>query len=100
MSKAWSKDMVLDPGTFGNSRACHILVDMMNQNMIPIFEKHRVLTTITSATHHFNSIGDIQDRGVRNQVMYMMRDRYWNLIEKMDYPPKFISFYRNVINYL
>jgi hypothetical protein len=30
MSMAWSKDVKLDPGTFGSSEACHILVDMMN----------------------------------------------------------------------
>ncbi len=100
MSTPWSKDVILDPGTFGNSRACHILVDMMNQNVIPVFEKHRVLAFITHATHNFNGISDITDLGVRYKVMYMMRDHYWSLIEKMNYSPKFLSYLRNVINYL
>ena len=36
MSSPWHKDIVLDPHTFGGTPACEILVEMINNNAIPI----------------------------------------------------------------
>jgi hypothetical protein len=97
MAKAWSKDMVLDSGTFGGTRACHVLVDMMNNNVISVFEKHRVLSFIQNAIHHFNNVATIEDLGVRNYTMSLIKRDFLNRINDMPYPPKFNSFLRNVV---
>lgn len=99
MSKAWSRDMELDPGTFGGSPACHVVVDMMNHNVIPVFEKHRVLSFINSATFDFKCVADIEHPGVRERIMFMMRDHFYDRIGKMPYPEKFNSLLKNVINH-
>ena len=99
MSKAWSRDMELDPGTFGGSPACHVVVDMMNRNVIPAFEKHRVLAFINSAIFEFKCIADIKRFGVRERVMFMMRDHFYDRISQMPYPEKFNSHLKNVINH-
>lgn len=99
MSKAWSKDIWVDPGTFGRSPACHIITDMMNKDVIPVFEKHRVLSFIADAIYQFKWISTIEDTGVRERSMILMRDDLFSRIEKMDYNPKFLSYLRNVIAY-
>jgi hypothetical protein len=99
MSKAWSRDMQLDPGTFGGSPACHVLVDMMNNNIIPVFEKHRVLSFINRATNDFKWISLIPHVGVKNRAMAMMRDSFYERIDKMPYPEKFNSYLKNVITH-
>ncbi len=99
MSKAWSKDMKLDPGTFGGSPACHILVDMMNNNLIPVAEKHRVLSFINDATYQFKWLSTVQEYGVKERSMVLMRDDLFNRIDKMPYPAKFNSHLKNVITH-
>lgn len=99
MSKPWSRDMKLDPGTFGGSPACHVLVDMMNNNVIPVSEKHRVLSFIGSAIWHFKSTSIIRDKGVRERVMVLLRNDIYSKIDQMEYPTKFNSHLKNVIAY-
>ena len=90
MSKAWSKDIKLNSGTFGNSPACHILVDMMNKNMVSLKEKHRVLALITAIIYEFKAISTIKSsdkrHDVREAVMLRSRDYYLERVEKMPYP--------------
>jgi hypothetical protein len=99
MSKPRSKDMKLDPGTFGGSPACHVLTDMMNNNLIPIVEKHRVLAFINKATYQFKWISTIQECNVKARVMLLEREDLYNRITKMSYPDKFLDFLQNVINH-
>lgn len=99
MSKAWSKDMKLDAGTFGGSPACHILVDMMNNNLIAVSEKHRILSFITSAIWHFKCLSVVGDYGVKERALVLMRDDLYDRIDKMPYPEKFNSHLKNVINH-
>lgn len=102
MSKAWTKDIKIDPGTFGGSRACHILVEMMNENLIPIYEKHRVLAFINSMNIEFKAIATIKTSGrhhVRETVMLRSRDFYLERIEKMSYPLMFRTVLMNVVHY-
>jgi hypothetical protein len=99
MSLAWSKDMELDPGTFGGSPACHILVDMMNHNMIPIREKHRVLSFINDATYQFKWLSTVKDYSVKERAMVLMRDDILSRVDQMPYPPKFNSHLKNVITH-
>lgn len=99
MAKAFSKDMKLDLGTFGGTKACHVLVDMMNHDVIPIREKHRVLAFINDATLKFHGVATITIESVRHQAMCLMKDFYIGRIESMPYPDKFKSYLRNVINH-
>ena len=99
MSRAWSRYMVLGPGTFGETKACHILVDMMNNNVISVFEKHRVLSFITDAIFKFNGIATIEESSVREHAMALMKEHYFSSIARMSYPDKFRSFLKNVINH-
>lgn len=100
MSKAWTKDIILDPGTFGNSKACHVLVDMMNNNEISVYEKHRVLSLINTMVHTFTSVSYIPHENVREKTNRMWLDIYLAKIEQCYYPTKFKTFYKNVAYYL
>src|SRR5271154_7148448 len=99
MSKAWSKDMQLDPGTFGGSPACHVLVDMMNNNFIAVSEKHRVLSFINNATYQFKWLATVKEYRVKERAMLLMRDDLYQRIKLMPYPEKFNSHLKNVITH-
>lgn len=97
MSLPWSRDMKLDPGTFGGSPACHVLVDMMNNNVIPVSEKHRVLAFINSVILHFQALADIKSYGVRTYAMTLVRDDFYARVDQMPYPAKFNSHLKCVL---
>jgi len=99
MSTPWSRDMELDPGTFGGSPACHILVDMMNHDMIPISEKHRVLSFINSSIWHFKCLSIIEDYGIKERTMILVKNDMFTKIDLMPYPAKFNSHLKNVITH-
>lgn len=99
MSLPWSRNMKLDPGTFGGSPACHVLVDMMNNDVIPVQEKHRVLSFINSAIIHFQALSDIKSYGIRSYAMNLMRDDLFAKIDRMAYPEKFNSHLKNVLTH-
>jgi hypothetical protein len=99
MSKAWSKDMNIDAGTFGGSPACHILVDMMNNNVIPVAEKHRVLSFINDAIYQFKWLSTVQEYSVKERSMILMRDHLLSRVNQMPYTEKFNSHLKNVITH-
>jgi len=103
MSKAWTKDIKIDPGTFGGSRACHILVEMMNENLIPIYEKHRVLAFINSINIEFKAIETIQSppvhAGIKESLLNRSKNHYLDRVKEMDYPEVFKTLLNNVIHY-
>lgn len=96
----WRTDIIIDPGTFGNSKACHILVDMMNNNVISIYEKHRVLSYITNAIHHFKSIAYIPHKGVRDRTAKLWLNQFIEKVNNLNYPVKFKTHLNNVLHYL
>ena len=99
MSKPWSKDMKLDPGTFGGSPACKVLVQMMNNNIIPIGDKHRVLSFINDAIYQFKWLSSISEYRVVERSMTLMRNYLDGQAAIMPYPWPFNSHLRNVISY-
>lgn len=99
MSKAWSKDVALSLTTFGDSPACLVLADMMNKDIINIRSKHKVLSFIDVAIVEFKSISDIKNPKIGNKILLKSRDYFFECISKMEYPPKFNSHLKNVINY-
>jgi hypothetical protein len=92
-------DCILNPGTFGGTKACHHLVDMMNANVVPPFEKRRILSLIASATYNFKWLSIIPEFGVKYRTMTLMRDDIYARIEKWTYDEKVKSLTRNVINH-
>jgi hypothetical protein len=103
MSTPRSKDMKLNPGTFGGSPACHILVDMMNKNMIPVKEKHRVLAFINAVIIEFKAIKTIvpppKRHGYVDNLLVRSRNYHLAYIDKWDYPEIFRTILKNVIHY-
>lgn len=100
MSTSWSKNIVLDPTTFGKSPACEILVEMMNADVIPVIEKHRMLSFITDCALSAKHIGTIRHQGVRESTMILVRDSRINRVDNFDYPLKFKTYLKNVITYI
>lgn len=99
MSKVYTRDICIDPRTFGGSKACEILADMMNENIINTFEKHKTLSFINSVIYQFNAVAYIPYEGVRMKAMTLIRDEILLRVDKMGYPIKFINFLKNVINH-
>lgn len=99
MSKSFSTNPILNPGTFGGSPACHILVDMMNKDMVTVYQKRKVLAFITSICMEMKAIASIEDRGIREKLMTRSRDYYSDRVESMPHPSIFNSLLRNVIYY-
>ena len=97
MSLPVSRDMELDPGTFGGSPACHVLVDMLNKNVVPIRDKHKILSFINKATWHFKCLSVIEDQSVKTRAMTLVKADIFANVEKMPYPDKFKSYLKNVI---
>jgi hypothetical protein len=99
MSKAWSKDIIVEQHTFGGTKACEVLAAMMNQNMIPTFEKHRVLSFICDATMQFKHIASISYKPVMVRTLVLMRDHLLARIDKMPYPIDFNTHMKNVLHH-
>lgn len=102
MSKSWSRDMKLSPGTFGGSPACHILVDMLNNNAVKVYDKHRILSFISTLTLECIAIATIKDAGYREKIMFRSRDFYLERINKemTAYPVFVVNLIKNVTEYL
>src|SRR6266850_8273342 len=99
MSKAWSKDIWVDPHTFGGTKACETLADMLNKDIVSPYEKHRILAFLNQVTWQFKCIADIFDRGARERSMLLMKAHFINRINDMSYPSKVISFIKNIVNH-
>jgi hypothetical protein len=100
MSLPVSRDMLLDPGTFGNSPACHVVVQMMNEGLIPIRDKHRVLSMMNDVGNSAKHLSEVRHPGVRNQAIELSRDYYCSRVELMPYHDKFKSHLKNVIHHI
>jgi hypothetical protein len=99
MSRAWSKDICIEPHTFGGTKACEVLADMMNQDIVPAYEKHRTLAFINKASRMFNGATEISDKNTRNSVIELVNRDIMDKIKSMTYPPKYISYLRNVMTH-
>ena len=99
MSGTWSKDMYVEPHTFGNTKACEILADMMNNNIVSAYEKHRTLAFINKASRMYNGAFQIPDKNIRNSIFELINKDVMNKINMMSYSPKYISYLKNVMIY-
>lgn len=100
MSTAWSKNIILDPGTFGGTPACHILVEMMNRDEIPVYEKHRVLSFLTDCNLQFKWVATIKHKPVMERTMNLVLKQLSFNASEFAYHDKFISYMQNVIRHM
>lgn len=91
------KDMIIEPHTFGGTKACEVLADLMNQNIISSREKHRTLSFINKASRMYNGACQIVDKNTRYSVIHLISKDLSNKISVMSYPYKYISYLKNVI---
>lgn len=99
MSKAWSKDINISINTFGGTDACHILAEMMNNNVIPVYEKHRVLSFIHKSIHIYKKSSQISDYPTKCYVLKLIKNDLINQVKTMPYNEKFLCYLNNVIMY-
>jgi hypothetical protein len=101
MAKTRSRqpDCVLNPGTFGGSLACHHLVDLLNANAVPPFDKRKVLKLINNSTFHFKHLSIIEHWGVKRRAMTLVLYEVYDRIEAWPYPTKVKSLTRNVVHH-
>lgn len=99
MSTSYSKDMKLESHTFGNSEACRVLVEMMNEGAIPVGDKHKVLAFITSSCIVLKDASLIEQRSL-NRVLDLVKQDLIDKVNQMPYSAIFISHLRNVITYI
>jgi len=90
--------MILLPNTIGNSLAAYYLIDMLNENMIPAYEKHRLLSIFNSTIIGLKKIMKIDDPGFRARIVHMWKENQFALIDSQTWNPKIKSYFKNVIN--
>jgi hypothetical protein len=100
MSTAWSKNIILDPGTFGGTKACHVLVEMMNRDEISIYEKHRVLSFLVDCNSQFKWIATIKNKPAMIRSMDLMLHSINSRINEFKHPEKFKTYTLNVVRYM
>lgn len=98
-TKSLDPNCVLSPGTFGGTPASHILVSMLNANVIPPSEKHRVLNLIGSATYNFKWLSVVPEWGVKYRAMTAMRQEFNARVDQWTYPELIKSLTKNVISH-
>ena len=90
---------ILAPHTIGGSPVCHVLIAMMNEGLIPVKARRRVLSFLADAVVSFKHLSIVQHAGVKERSMLMMRDWYLERADKMPYHPRFNSHVKGVIAY-
>jgi hypothetical protein len=99
MSKAVSRQIVLAPTTFGDSDACKIIASMMNEDLIDIREKHRVCAFLENVKFMFKVTGTVSNHTVKQQLLVLLRNDFLSKIDKMSYPPRFLTHLKTVVTY-
>lgn len=56
MSKSFSKNLHIDLHTFGNTKACEILAEMMNQGVVSVYNRNKTLSFLNKVSSVFHSI--------------------------------------------
>lgn len=90
MSSARSKNIFLTPNTIGNSLAAIHLMDMLNQDIIPVIEKHRLLSIFNSISIGFKKISKIEDVSFRYAILNMWKEKQFTVVDSQNWDPKLI----------
>lgn len=100
MSKAWSRDLFLDKNTFGSSKACHILVDLMNQNEIQTYQKHKVLSFLHQLRCDIKQTNLLKNQIFKRKILNLLLNESLQKIDNMNFSVKFTTFLKNVTHYM
>lgn len=90
---------MLDPTTFGKSKACLVLVDLINQKLISQRKERKLLCLINRAALEFKLISNIPDSRAPSKIMDLVRCDFLNKIDRLGLPLKMSTFTKNVITY-
>lgn len=99
MKKTTPPDLWVDPGTFGGTKACHILADMMNKDL-NTYQKRKILSFFDDVNMQFKWISTIEYKPVRDRTMVLMLRELESKVEVLNYPTKFKSFAKNIVKYI
>jgi hypothetical protein len=98
MSSARSKNIFLTPNTIGNSLAAIHLMDMLNQDIIPVVEKHRLLSIFNSISIAFKKISKIEDVSFRYAILNMWKEKQFTVVDSQNWDPKVKTYFKNIVN--
>lgn len=70
--------MNLKLDTFGKSKACANLAQIINESQVSIFEKRKILAFINRANTIFKQISYIKDPKVKKHILRLVRDDLLN----------------------
>jgi hypothetical protein len=98
MSSARSKNIFLTPNTIGNSLAAIHLMDMLNQDIIPVIEKHRLLSIFNSISIGFKKISKIEDVSFRYAILNMWKEKQFTVVDSQNWDPKVKTYFKNIVN--
>jgi hypothetical protein len=100
MSKvSLAKEIWIDPHTFGGSPACEVLADLLNQNVVSLGEKHKILRFLNNITHRVNDVA-LLAKSSREFTMKLVKAHYLNKVNDKDYPIVIKTHLHNVIHYM
>jgi len=100
MSKKFTVKLNLRPDTFGNSKACFVLIDMMNQGIIDIRSQHKVLSFINNACIKSKAVATITNTNIRGTTLDLVKQQYLKLVDNMPFELKFNTHLKNVVHYI
>lgn len=83
---------LLDKGTYGNSAACEILVDIMNKNNIQPHRIGKILTNFNQTIYELEKI----DRKIGLGLAHMSYKHYRNVCDSL--PTEVRTYVKNVLN--
>ncbi len=86
----------LDKGTFGNTKACHILIEKLNQSDKKT--QKIVLNIIQKYTNTLIQLNGIQDRTIRINMAKIYRNHTLNAPIWNDIPSDMITFLKNILS--
>lgn len=95
-----TKEVWVEPHTFGGSKACEALADMINGDILTTPAKHKLLKLINCINHRAIDISFIPNKSTRIFIMSLIKQHYCSIVKEKNYPIKIQSYLYNVINYI
>lgn len=100
MAKKYTVKLNLKPDTFGNSKACFVVVEMMNEGIIDLRAQHKVLSFINNICIQSKAVATITNLNIRATTLNLVKRQYLKSIDLMPYDLKFNTHLKNVVHYV
>lgn len=89
--------MYIKPDTFGKSKVCVVLADMINSEEFTDHQKHKILSFIGHFINIFKQLSKVKDRATKQYVLNVVKSDFVNKAKMMPYDKKFCTHLQNVI---